>query len=73
MEQNILENNLLISTQMANFGFEKAWNEIGGVLYRTNVGDKFVYDAIKEKNAFLGVNSQVIYFQKLITFLGMEY
>jgi len=53
-EQKLLKNNLLISTQMANLGFEKAWNEIGGVLYRTDVGDKFVYEAIKQKNALLG-------------------
>ena len=54
MEQKILTNNLLISTQMANLGFEKAWNKIGGILYRTDVGDKYVHDAIKEKKAVLG-------------------
>ena len=54
MKEKILINNLLISTQMANLGFEKAWNKIGGILYRTDVGDKYVYDAIKEKKAFLG-------------------
>ena len=47
MEQKSLTNNLLISTQMANLGFEKAWKKIGGILYRTDVGDKYVYDAIK--------------------------
>ena len=54
MEQKILTNNLLISTQMANLGFEKAWNQIGGILYRTDVGDKHVHNAIKEKRAVLG-------------------
>jgi len=54
MEQNILTNNLLISTQMANLGFEKDWNKIGGILYRTDVGDKYVHNAIKEKRAVLG-------------------
>ncbi len=54
MEQKILANNLLISTQMANLGFEKAWNKIGGILHRTDVGDKYVHDAIKEKRAVLG-------------------
>ena len=29
LEQKFLTNNLLISTQMANLGFEKAWNKIG--------------------------------------------
>ena len=54
MDQKMLTNNLLISTQMANLGFEKAWNKIGGTLYRTDVGDKYVHDAIKEKRAVLG-------------------
>ena len=54
MKQKLLTNNLLISTQMANLGFEKAWNKIGGLLYRTDVGDKYVHDAIKKKNAVLG-------------------
>jgi len=54
MEQKMLTNNLLISTQMANLGFESAWKKIGGILYRTNVGDKYVHDAIKEKRADLG-------------------
>jgi len=54
MEQKILTNNLLISTQMANLGFEKDWSKIGGILYRTDIGDKYVHDAIKEKRAVLG-------------------
>ena len=54
LEQKILTKNLLISTQMANLGFERAWEKIGGILYRTDVGDKFVYEAIKKKKAILG-------------------
>ena len=53
MEEKILTNNLLISTQMANLGFEKAWNKIGGILYRTEVGDKFIYEEIIKKQAIL--------------------
>ena len=52
MEQKILTNNLLISTHMANLGFEEAWKKIGGILYRTEVGDKYVHDAIKKKKLF---------------------
>ena len=51
LAQKVLTRNLLISTQMANLGFEKSWNKIGGVLYRTDVGDKYVYDAIIEKKS----------------------
>jgi len=70
MEQKILTNNLLISTQMANLGFEKAWNKIGGVLHRTDVGDKFVYDAIKEKKAVLGGEQSGHILSKINNFSG---
>ena len=69
-EQKILTNNLLISTQMANIGFEKAWNKIGGILYRTDVGDKNVYDAIKEKNALLGGEQSGHILSKINNFSG---
>ena len=70
MEQNNLTNNLLISTQMANLGFEKDWNKIGGVLYRTDVGDKFVYDEIKKKNAVLGGEQSGHILSKINNFSG---
>jgi phosphoglucosamine mutase len=69
-DQKILTNNLLISTQMANIGFEKAWNKLGGILYRTDVGDKFVYDAIKEKNAVLGGEQSGHILSKINNFSG---
>jgi len=70
MEQKILTNNLLISTQMANLGFEKAWNKIGGILFRTDVGDKYVHDAIKEKKAFLGGEQSGHILSKINNFSG---
>ncbi len=70
MEQKNLTNNLLISTQMANLGFEKAWNKIGGILYRTDVGDKYVYDAIKEKRAVLGGEQSGHILSKINNFSG---
>ncbi len=70
MEQKILTNNLLISTQMANLGFEKAWNKIGGILYRTNVGDKYVHEAIKEKKAILGGEQSGHILSKINNFSG---
>ncbi len=54
LEEKLLTNKTLISTRMANLGFEKTWNNIGGILHRTEVGDKFIYEAIKEKKALLG-------------------
>ncbi|EEE39817.1 phosphoglucosamine mutase [Prochlorococcus marinus] len=70
MEQKILTNNLLISTQMANLGFEKAWEKIGGILYRTDVGDKYVRDAIKEKRAVLGGEQSGHILSKINNFSG---
>ena len=55
---------------MANLGFEKAWNKIGGILYRTDVGDKFVYDAIKKKNAQLGGEQSGHILSKINNFSG---
>ena len=70
MEQKILTNNLLISTQMANLGFEKEWNRIGGILYRTDVGDKYVHDAIKKKKAILGGEQSGHILSKINNFSG---
>ena len=70
MEQKILTNNLLISTQMANLGFEKAWEKIGGILYRTDVGDKHVHDSIKEKGAVLGGEQSGHILSKINNFSG---
>ena len=70
MEQKILTNNLIISTQMANLGFEKTWNKLGGILYRTDVGDKFVHDAIKKKRAVLGGEQSGHILSKINNFSG---
>jgi phosphoglucosamine mutase len=70
MEQKMLTNNLLISTQMANLGFESAWKKIGGILHRTNVGDKYVHDAIKEKRADLGGEQSGHILSKINNFSG---
>jgi len=70
MEQKILTNNLLISTQMANLGFENAWKKIGGILYRTDVGDKYVHEAIKEKRAVLGGEQSGHILSKINNFSG---
>ena len=70
MEQKILKNNLLISTKMANLGFENAWNNIGGILYRTEVGDKFIFEAIKQKQAILGGEQSGHILSKINNFSG---
>ena len=70
MQQKILTNNLLITTQMANLGFENAWNKIGGSLHRTDVGDKFIHKAIKEKSAVLGGEQSGHILSKVNNFSG---
>ena len=54
MLEKRLRNNILISTSMANLGFENSWIELGGIFHRTKVGDKFIYEEIINKKAYLG-------------------
>ena len=54
MNEKKLNNNLLISTKMANLGFENSWKDIGGNFKRTNVGDKFIYEEIFRQKGDLG-------------------
>ena len=61
LEEKLLTNNTIISTRMANLGFEKTWNNIGGILYRTEVGDKYIYEAIKKKKALKENNADMAF------------
>jgi phosphoglucosamine mutase len=49
-----LPGNLLVSTVMANLGFERAWQRLGGQLCRTAVGDQHVYAEMVQQGAMLG-------------------
>jgi phosphoglucosamine mutase len=49
-----LPDNLIISTVMANLGFEKAWQKIGGKLIRTAVGDQYVQAEMGKTGGMLG-------------------
>ena len=46
--------NSMVGTLMSNGGLEKFVNDIGLKFYRSNVGDKFVYELMKKKDCFLG-------------------
>ena len=46
--------NGIVGTLMSNRGLEKFVNDIGLKYYRSNVGDKFVYELMKKKDCFLG-------------------
>lgn len=49
-----LPDNLIVSTVMANLGFEKAWQQIGGKLIRTAVGDQYVQAEMLRQGGMLG-------------------
>lgn len=49
-----LPGNLIISTVMANLGFERAWEKQGGKLIRTSVGDQYVQAEMLRTGGMLG-------------------
>lgn len=53
-EQQKLPDNLIISTVMANLGFERAWEKQGGKLIRTAVGDQYVQAEMLKTGGMLG-------------------
>jgi phosphoglucosamine mutase len=54
MAQGRLPQNRIVATVMSNLGFERAWQQRGGLLERTAVGDQYVYAAMEEHGAALG-------------------
>ncbi len=52
--QGRLPDNTVVSTVMANLGFERAWERLGGTLVRTNVGDQYVHAEMLNRGAKLG-------------------
>lgn len=53
-EENKLKNNLLVITQMSNFGLEKALKELGIDFVRTDVGDRYVIREMIHRDAIIG-------------------
>lgn len=53
-QQNALPDNTIVATVMSNLGFERAWNQQGGTLTRTAVGDQYVHAEMMEHGAALG-------------------
>jgi len=49
-----LPGDLLVATVMANLGFERAWQQLGGSLVRTAVGDQYVQEEMRRSGAKLG-------------------
>ena len=53
-EKGNLVNNTVVATVMSNFGLFKAFDEIGIGYAKTAVGDKYVYEYMKEHGCLLG-------------------
>jgi phosphoglucosamine mutase len=53
-EQGRLPDDTVVSTVMANLGFERAWEKLGGTLVRTKVGDQYVHAEMVSRGAKLG-------------------
>jgi phosphoglucosamine mutase len=53
-QQNRLPGNTIVSTVMANLGFERAWERQGGKLIRTAVGDQYVHAEMVKHGYTLG-------------------
>ena len=53
-ELNKLENNIVVSTVMSNYGFKQAMEKFEFDLIETPVGDKYVAEAMNKYNASLG-------------------
>jgi phosphoglucosamine mutase len=49
-----LPEDIVVSTVMANLGFERAWQKLGGTLVRTDVGDQYVHAEMLRRGAKLG-------------------
>ncbi|MBE9079730.1 phosphoglucosamine mutase [Romeria aff. gracilis LEGE 07310] len=49
-----LPQDTIVSTVMANLGFERAWQGLGGSLVRTPVGDQHVHAEMVSRGAMLG-------------------
>ena len=54
LQQNQLPDASIVTTVMANLGFERAWQKIGGQLVRTAVGDQYVHAEMMKRGAMLG-------------------
>ena len=54
LENNQLPDSAIVTTVMANLGFERAWQKLGCNLVRTAVGDQYVHAEMVRSGAMLG-------------------
>ncbi|MBM3709422.1 MAG: phosphoglucosamine mutase [Actinobacteria bacterium] len=54
LKKGLLKNNSVVTTVMANIGFDKVLNSKGIKIYKTNVGDRYVLEKMIEVDSILG-------------------
>ena len=54
LKQNMLPKNTIVATVMSNYGLKSCIEECGGKIISTDVGDKFVLEALLKHNLNLG-------------------
>lgn len=54
LEKGTLADNTLVATVMSNLGLHLAFKKMGGKIVTTQVGDRYVLEAMREKNLSLG-------------------
>jgi phosphoglucosamine mutase len=54
LARNRLRKNTLVATVMSNFGLDQVLHRHGGKIFRTEVGDRFVMEALVQQNLNLG-------------------
>lgn len=52
--RGLLENNIVITTVMANFGLNRAFKKLGIDFHAAQVGDRYVLEAMKKQSAMIG-------------------
>ncbi len=52
--RGLLKNNLVVTTVMANFGLYRAFKQLGIDYVAAQVGDRYVLEAMKQKDAMIG-------------------
>ena len=65
LEQGKLKNNTVVVTTMSNLGFELAMKQNGINVIRTDVGDRYVIEAMKKNNYVLGgeTSGHIIFYE----------
>ena len=53
-KRGLLRDNLVVSTVMCNLGFTKAMDAAGITVVQTSVGDKYVLNEMRQRNAVIG-------------------